>query len=225
MKTTYLSTVMAGLTITASLFPGSLAMAVQPPESAKKHNKPNVLFIVIDDLNDWVGCLGGHPQAQTPNMDRLAARGVVFTNAHVQAPLSNPSRSSVLTGFRPSSTGIYGLVPGIREVDATKNSVSLPQYFREQGYFTAGFGKVFHDGSIPKELQKDEFDVWGPAPGMPIPEKKFVETPSPIKAMDWGVFPKDDRDQADWITAENAIAQLKSRPTGKPFFLDRKSVV
>lgn len=219
MKTTYLSTVMAGLTITASLFPGSLAMAVQPPESAKKHNKPNVLFIVIDDLNDWVGCLGGHPQAQTPNMDRLAARGVVFTNAHVQAPLSNPSRSSVLTGFRPSSTGIYGLVPGIREVDATKNSVSLPQYFREQGYFTAGFGKVFHDGSIPKELQKDEFDVWGPAPGMPIPEKKFVETPSPIKAMDWGVFPKDDRDQADWITAENAIAQLKSRPTGKPFFL------
>lgn len=66
MKTTYLPTVVAGLTITASLFPGSLAMAVQPPESAKKHNKPNVLFIVIDDLNDWVGCLGGHPQAQTP---------------------------------------------------------------------------------------------------------------------------------------------------------------
>ena len=181
--------------------------------------KPNVLFIVIDDLNDWVGCLGGHPQAITPNMDRLASRGTLFTNAHVQAPLCNPSRSSVLMGMRPSSTGIYGLAPGLRTVEATKNRVSLPQYFRKQGYFTAGFGKVFHDGSIPKELQANEFEVWGPAPGMPIPKQKFVQTPSKMDAVDWGVFPEDDRDQADWKTADNAIAQLQSRPKDKPFFL------
>src|SRR5262245_33046404 len=83
-------------------------------------DRPNVLFIAIDDLNDWVGCLGGHPQTKTPNLDRLAARGTLFRNAHCQAPLCNPSRNSLLTGLRPSTTGIYGLAPGIRGVAALK---------------------------------------------------------------------------------------------------------
>jgi choline-sulfatase len=71
-----------------------------PAEDAAK---PNVLFIAIDDLNDWVGFLDGHPQAKTPNMDRLAERGVVFSNAHCQAPICNPSRVSLMTGTRPST--------------------------------------------------------------------------------------------------------------------------
>src|SRR5690348_1731043 len=83
--------------------------------------RPNVLFIAIDDLNDWVGCLAGHPQAKTPNIDRLASRGTLFTNAHCQAPLCNPSRSSLMTGLRPSTTGIYGLRPGIRDVAALRD--------------------------------------------------------------------------------------------------------
>lgn len=220
MKMKYQSSLFCGAALTASMLLGSGQMqAGSNSIPSGGQSKPNVLFIAIDDLNDWVGCLGGHPQAITPNMDRLAARGIVFTNAQVQAPLCNPSRASVLTGLRPSNTGIYGLMPGIRAVEATKNSVSIPQYFRNQGYFTAGFGKVFHDGSIPKELQKEELDVWGPSPGMPIPKEKFVQTPSPMNAMDWGIFPKDDRDQADWKTADNAIEQLKSRPKDKPFFL------
>ena len=74
------------------------ALAVSNFMPSEKSAKPNVLFIAIDDLNDWVGCLGGHPQAKTPNMDRLAAQGTVFLNGHVQAPLSNPSRSSLITG-------------------------------------------------------------------------------------------------------------------------------
>src|SRR5215213_5738313 len=78
--------------------------------------RPNVLFIAVDDLNDWIGCLGGHPQAKTPNMDRLAARGTLFTNAHCQAPLCNPSRASVMTGLRPSTTGLYALEPWFRTV-------------------------------------------------------------------------------------------------------------
>ena len=180
---------------------------------------PNVVFVAIDDLNDWVGCLGGHPQARTPRLDRLAAGGTVFLNAHAQSPLCNPSRSSVLTGLRPSSTGIYGLAPGIRDIPATKDRVTLPQYFARHGYFTASYGKVFHSGSIPRRLQSNEFNVWGAAPGMPLPAAKFVKTPDPIRAMDWGVFPADDRDQADWKTADNAIAQLESRPKDKPFFL------
>ncbi len=220
MKSNYLSSLLPGFTLSATFLVGSLnAFAIKPSVKSEKIEKPNVLFIVIDDLNDWVGCLGGHPQAITPNMDRLAARGVVFSNAHVQAPLSNPSRASVLTGMRPSSTGIYGLAPGIRAVDATKGCVSLPQYFHQQGYFTVGFGKVFHDGSIPKELQKNELDIWGPAPSIPTPEKKFVETPSTLKGVDWGIFPENDCDQADWKTADNAIEQLKSISKNKPFFL------
>src|SRR6266581_971506 len=99
-------------------------------------NRPNVLFIAIDDQNDWIGCMGGHPQVQTPNIDRLAKRGTLFTNAHCQAPLCNPSRSSLLTGLRPSSTGIYGLMPGIRDVEQTKTHVTLPQTFTSAGFYT-----------------------------------------------------------------------------------------
>src|SRR6187549_3373841 len=78
-------------------------------------DKPNILMIAIDDQNDWIGCMGGHPQVKTPNLDALAARGTLFTNAHCQAALCNPSRSSLMTGLRPSTTGIYGLSPGIRQ--------------------------------------------------------------------------------------------------------------
>ena len=191
------------------------ADAAEPGKKAR----PNVLFIAIDDLNDWVGCLGGHPQARTPNMDRLAARGTLFSNAHCQSPLCNPSRASLLTGLRPSTTGVYGLAPGIRNVAALTNCVTLPQHFAAHGYFTATFGKVFHDGSIPAHLRTNEFNVWGSAPGMPRPEQKFVHTPSEIAAMDWGVFPPDDHTQADWKIAEAAIEQLKARPKEKPFFV------
>lgn len=180
---------------------------------------PNVLFIVIDDLNDWVGCLHGHPQAQTPNMDRLAARGTLFTNAHAQSPLCNPSRSSVLTGLRPGTTGIYGLAPGFRSVEAFCGCVSLPQYLGQHDYFTAVFGKVYHDGAIPPKFRKTEVDVWGPAPFAKLPPHKFVDTPDKMRGVDWGVYPPDDHDQPDWITADNAIAQLKSHPKDKPFFL------
>jgi Sulfatase len=82
----------------------ALAISVvvdSPSEAAEK--RPNVVFIAVDDLNDWVGCLRGHPQARTPNIERLARRGVLFANAHCHAPICNPSRSSLLTGLRPST--------------------------------------------------------------------------------------------------------------------------
>jgi arylsulfatase A-like enzyme len=200
----------------------AICLLLAAPISARAQTRPahpNVLFIVIDDLNDWVGCLGGHPQAKTPNIDRLAARGTLFVNAHCQAPLCNPSRSSVMTGLRPSTTGIYALLPGIRDVDALKDHVTLPQYFSSQGYFTFTCGKVYHDGSIKPKDQAREFNVWGPAPGMPLPKQKFVHTPDDIRAMDWGIFPERDEDQADWKIADAAIAQLKDLPAGKPFFV------
>ncbi len=181
--------------------------------------RPNVLLIAVDDLNDWVGCLGGHPQARTPNIDRLARRGTLFTNAHCQAPLCNPSRSSLLTGLRPSTTGIYSLQPGIRAVEATKDCVTLPQHFAAHGYSTFAAGKVFHDGSIPPRDRAKEFQAWGSTAGMPLPPKKLVDTPATIRGMDWGIFPERDEDQADWKIAESAIERLKSPPPDRPSFV------
>jgi arylsulfatase A-like enzyme len=182
-------------------------------------NPPNVLFIVSDDLNDWIGCLHGHPQARTPNLDQLASRGTLFANAHCQAPLCNPSRSSVLSGLRPGTTGIYGLKPGIRDVAATRHAITLPQWFAKHGYFTASFGKVFHDSAIAAKDRPNEFNVWGPSPTTKLPENKFVNTPAKMRLMDWAPFPVDDHDVADWKTADNAIAQWKNRPKDKPIFL------
>jgi len=88
---------------------------------------PNVLFIVIDDLNDWIGVLGGHPDAKTPNLDRLAERGVLFTNAHCSAPACNPSRTSLLTGILPSTSGVYE--KGQPWPKAVPNATTLTKHF------------------------------------------------------------------------------------------------
>ncbi|MEO6739279.1 MAG: sulfatase, partial [Chthoniobacteraceae bacterium] len=182
--------------------------------------KPNVLFIAIDDQNDWIGCLGGHPQIKTPNIDRLAKRGTLFTNAHCQAPLCNPSRSSLLTGLRPSSTGIYGLMPGIRDVEALKNHVTLPQTFTSAGYRTFTAGKIYHDGSIKPKDQPAEFNTWAKTGGKGRPEKPFANLPAPRHpAMDWGAFPEREEDAVDYKTADAAIGALGDAPKDKPFFI------
>lgn len=185
---------------------------------AETPTRPNVLMIAIDDLNDWVGCLGGHPQAQTPVMDALAARGVLFANAHCQAPLCNPSRASLFTGLRPSTTGIYALRPGIREVPALRDCVTLPGHFKDNGYHTFICGKVFHDGSLSREDRKREAHEWRRGPGMPRPAEKFVHPPGDHPAMDWGPFPEDDREQADWKIADSAVELLAGAPDDRPFF-------
>ncbi len=182
-------------------------------------DRPNVLMIVVDDLNDWIGCLGGRPAAITPHIDRLAARGTLFRNAHTQAPLCNPSRTSVLSGLRPSTTGVYGLQPGARQVPLLKDWEMLPQYFQRHGYFTASFGKVWHDGAVKPADRPKEFNVYGPSPGEPLPKQKIVQTESAMRVVDWGVLPVDEKEFADWKTADNALAQLKSRPKDKPFFI------
>lgn len=120
--------------------------------------QPNVLFISVDDMNDWVGCLRGYPGVQTPNIDRLAQRGVLFANAHCASPLCNPSRTALLTGQRASSTGIYDNDQFWPPV--LPDAVTLPMYFRKHGYHVAGAGKVFHHtaGNNPPS-QWDEFQL------------------------------------------------------------------
>jgi arylsulfatase A-like enzyme len=187
---------------------------------ASAADRPNVLFIAIDDQNDWVGCLDRNPQALTPNIDALAKRGTVFTNAHCQSPLCNPSRSSVLTGLRPSTTGIHGLSPGIRQVERTKDAVTLPQTFTKGGWETFTCGKIYHDGSIAPKDRPAEFKTWGPAPFQAVPENRFAKLPgNPIKVMDWGAFPERDEDTIDHQIASAAIQALKDSPADKPFFI------
>jgi len=114
-------------------------------------DKPNVLFIAVDDLNEWIGCLGVNPDVKTPNMDRLAKQGMLFTNACCASPVCNPSRTAVLTGARPSTTGCYMLNDNLEHSPARERVMPFPLYFRHQGYRTLTAGKVDHGGGLPIE--------------------------------------------------------------------------
>lgn len=185
----------------------------------KETSRPNVLFIAIDDQNDWIGCLNGHPQIQTPNIDGLAERGTVFLNAHCQSPLCNSSRTSLMTGRRPSSTGIYGLAPWFRTLPEYKDLVSLPQHMRNNGYKALTAGKIYHGGYGRNPKRDNEFDVIGPPPGVGVrPPKKLVQTPSEHRLVDWGVFPHKDEDKQDYVVASWAVEQLEQK-VDEPFFL------
>ncbi len=123
---------------------------------AKDAAKPDVVFIVVDDLNDWIGVMGGHPQSKTPNLDALAARGVLFTNAHCNAPQCGPSRTSFLHGVYPKSTGRYFNNPrrmpffgdqpmqGITSKNPPKDPVIFHRHFKQNGYRVVSGGKVAH---------------------------------------------------------------------------------
>lgn len=118
-------------------------------------SRPNVLLVVVDDLNTALGCYGD-TRARTPNLDRLAARGVRFDRAHVQYPLCGPSRVSFLTGRRPEATGVYILDTPART--ALPEAVQLPQFFRQQGYRTAGFGKIAHNARTADPASWDSYE-------------------------------------------------------------------
>jgi len=195
----------------------TFVLAAAPPSS-----RPNVLFLAIDDQNDWIGCLGGHPLAKTPHIDGLADRGTLFLNAHVQAPLCNPSRTSLMLGLRSTTTGIHGLAPWFRTVPQWSDRVTLPQHFKSHGYKTFTAGKIYHGGVGGPQLRAREFDVWGPAGGIGVkPEQKLIP-PTPMgnhPLMDWGCFPHNDEDKGDYKVASWAVEQLRDMPQDQPFFL------
>ncbi len=189
---------------------------VCPLVAARAAEHPNVLFISIDDLNDWVGCFGGHPQAQTPHIDALAGRGVTFTNAHCQAPICNPSRVSMLIGKLPSTTGMYFLGPPFRSVAPTKDAETLFQTFRKHGYYLSTRGKIFHGKADPVS-----FDHIEPNSGWRRGPKKVRYTlPAAHPLWDWGQVEVPDRQQRDYLTADWAAKELPELAKKKqPFFL------
>jgi arylsulfatase A-like enzyme len=202
--------------------------------------QPNVLMIVVDDMNDWVGCLGGHSQVQTPNIDRLAQRGLLFTNAHVPAPVCNPCRASVMTGRRPGSTGIYD--NDVVWHDAFPGITSLPGHFKANGYHVVGGGKVNHHmpGFNRRNDWHDYFDQvfdsqyqdrlarglnvksfqW--PSGFPLNKidavRNFSKPPQNANEFDWGPFEIADHEMGDGKLVEWAT-QFLAAPPKQPFFL------
>jgi arylsulfatase A-like enzyme len=199
--------------------------------------KPNVLFIAIDDQNDWIGHLGGHAMAKTPNLDKLAARGTTFTNAHCNMPLCNPSRTSLLLGLRPTTTGIYGLSPWFRTLPQWKDRVALPQHFENHGYLTAATGKIYHGGTgggggkgkgknaAKKSADaKPEFMLTAPYGGVGTKPPQKLVNPTPMgnnPLVDWGVWPldNDDTGKGDYQVASWTVEQIKKAPKDQPFFI------
>ena len=206
----------------AALLPAVLALLGPGPATADDAAPPNVLFLAVDDLNDWVAPLEGHPQVKTPNFDRLAARGVTFANAHCQAPLCNPSRTSVLTGLRPTTTGVYALNPWFREAPGFEDHVTLPQEFMKHGYRVVTTGKIYHDAYPPRDRRGDgqEFSEWALHGGFrPRPEKRIATKSSGNPLVDWGVFPDRDENCFDYDVASEAVEKLGAAPDDKPLFL------
>ncbi len=181
--------------------------------------KPNILMIAVDDLNDWVGCLGGHPQARTPNLDKLAARGLLFTNTHCSAPLCNPSRASLMTGILPSTSGIYDNGQPWRKSPALAKAVTITQHFRANGYRVLGGGKIYH-GAYPDAASWDAYfpDQIHTKPQDPAPAKLPANGIPNTGNLDWGPLNVADSKMGDTQVVDWALGEL-NRVQAQPLFL------
>jgi arylsulfatase A-like enzyme len=213
---------------------------------AAEKNSPNILYITIDDLNDWVGCLQGHPQVQTPHIDRLAKRGMLFTNAHCVVPACSGSRSANWTGLLPMHTGVYG--NGQRLEKTMPNAPLLPFDLRAQGYHTMGTGKLLHGKSGRMLMESGpNYDKWAPlleaettitpaelnASGpyvkhviprlditMPLNQmpRDRQRGSSTIESFDWGVIDRPESEWTDTQSADWAVEKL-GQTYAQPFLL------
>jgi arylsulfatase A-like enzyme len=194
---------------TASL--GALATASSFGQAARADG-PNVLMIAIDDLNDWIGVLGGHAQTLTPNIDVLAKRGVTFRRAYCQAPMCNPSRASLMTGIRPTTSGCYGNSDVWR--DALPNAITVSEHFKLHGYEVLGGGKIFHSN----QNEERSWDYYFTTPGYLAPEGDLPVNGLNSGHFDWSPLDVSDEETADTMIAEWVAAYLR-RKRPRPFFL------
>ncbi len=192
-----------------------LGMSFSSDNIIKKH--PNVLFIAIDDLNDWVGYLGGHPQVRTPNIDRLVKSGIGFTKAYTVAPLCNPSRVALLTGLYPSSSGVYGNRNKFRE--NLPSEITLMKYFKDHGYLTKGGGKIFHGNNKPGDNKSwDEYFISKNNIKINGRDKTLPKGSTGMGWFNWGPVSIEDNEMQDVKTVNWAISELKKNHS-KPLFL------
>lgn len=203
---------------------------------ADADERPNVLFLVVDDMKDWVNCMDGYSgTVHTPHIDQLARRGMLFQNAHCVSPKCAPSRAAVLTGLRPSTTGLYDnghwWYPNLPDV------VTIPEHFRRQGYHVGGAGKIFHHtaGNHPPHVW-DTFhrltfqeDPWFRKATLNYPWSHPDERPNgfPFSGVaglghenDWGSLPIAAADYDDAVTTKFAVKFLQNQAdSSAPFFL------
>ncbi len=218
----------------------TLLSIVEPASSVADTPRPNVLMIAVDDMNDWVGCLGGNPDVKTPNIDRLAARGIVFANAHCPAPVCNPSRVSTMTGRSPGTIGIYG--NDVVWHRALGDVATIPQHFKANGYHVVGGGKVNHhmpgfnrqsdwhryfdqifDSHYHQQLASEgSGKVFRWPNGFPLNQldavREFSNPPQNPSEFDWGAMDAADHEMGDGRMVDWAVKFLAETPP-EPFFL------
>jgi arylsulfatase A-like enzyme len=224
--------------MTRIVFGCVLAMLAGP--SMATAEKPNVLFIAVDDMNDWVEPLGGNTQTITPNLTKLAQLGMAFTNAHCASPACHSSRVAIMTGVSPARTGIQANVfnkkvgPSWRKNKLLKDVVTLSQHFRNNGYEAVGGGKIYHSLQwwAGSENDPNTWDVYFPKAHKPIPT--WVRPPKaefdrqgkaffgrrPLGKLLFGWTPLDvtDPETSDHQVVDWAVGQMKKK-RDKPFFI------
>jgi arylsulfatase A-like enzyme len=188
-----------------------IALALLLGSAPAPGEKPNVLFIAVDDLRPTLGCYG-HPAARSPNIDTLAARGVRFDLAYCQYPLCNPSRASLLSGRLPTSTTIMDNTTWFRK--AMPDVVSLPELFKKNGYVTLRAGKIYHGG-----LDDDRAWTEGAEPLRPPQPRTPAQNEERRKQSDrWEAVEGAGEKLPDYRTATAAVEFLEKHKD-KPFFL------
>ena len=214
--------------LTAFLILSTPLLAATKKRAVSAYGKPNVLFIIADDLRLL-------PQAKTPNMDRLAKLGVRFTNAHCSFALCNPSRASLMTGMLPSTSGVFGNEQDWRRSVQISGKPTLPEHFKASGYLTAAAGKIFHanhggpEGRLTgwhggrRGFELDSaWDQRFPRAGVQIPDLP-VHTGQNFNGLniwhwDWGQIPVEDAQTDDGQCVAFA-ADFLAQKQKKPFFL------
>jgi arylsulfatase A-like enzyme len=186
------------------------------------NQKPNVLFIAIDDLNHWIEPLGGNEQAHTPNLMKFSKEAVNFTKAYCASPGCNPSRGAILTGYHTYTSGLYSNYQDWRKIPKMTSNPTLNSYFKENGYYTAGAGKIYHY----TQIDTTGWDTYFPSKTQPMP-KEYLPEERPLnmpqfkymyKMFDWGALDIADNQTGDYKSVGFIKEQL-SQHHEKPFFL------
>lgn len=192
---------------------------ISPMSVEAQKEKPNVLLIIIDDMNDYTSLLSKYPGLKTPNLVKFAKTATTFTRAYCAAPVSNPSRAAVLSGMGPYTTGVYDNNYQVKDSPIIMNGEFLPEHFKSNGYTTLTRGKIFHNNP-----GKERFDAmwdddagkgnYGPSPK----EKHFPETLKKPESFEYQPWEGPESDHPDNITAEVTIERLQ-KDYDKPFFI------
>ncbi len=181
-------------------------------------SRPDVLMIIVDDLNDWISLLDSQAPIPTPNLERLAGRGMHFSRAYCVSAACNPSRVATLTGLRPSSSGVYGNRSDWRR--ALPNRPTLMQRFRSAGYLVRGAGKVFHHHMAGAFHDPASFEDFQPMRAQWYPDAKLNQAPEyGSRNTDWGAWPPQEDATIDAHTLAYCQEALRSPPPDRPQFL------